>query len=69
MKIPLKVEKVLCTTKGTLIIFYTPARCWQFCCIDPRGIIHKSYDIFYTPEKAEIQARSWLSSLDYYEGL
>ncbi|MDJ0533782.1 MAG: hypothetical protein QNJ70_15050 [Xenococcaceae cyanobacterium MO_207.B15] len=66
MKIPLKVEQVVCTTTGILIIFHTPAHCWQFCCIDQRGIMHKSYDIFYSLEKAEIQARSWLARLDYY---
>ena len=60
MKIPLKVETVVCTTKGILIIFYTPAHCWQFYCIDSKGIVHKSYDIFYTPKKAEIKARSCL---------
>ena len=66
MKIPLKVETVVCTTKGILIIFYTPAHFWQFYCIDSKGVVHKNYDIFYTSEKAEIQARSWLRNFDYY---
>ncbi len=61
MKIPIKVEKVVCTTKGILIIFYTKTHCWQFYCIDSKGVVHKSYDIFYTLEKAEIEARSWLT--------
>jgi len=65
MKIDFRVEKVVCTAKGTLMVFYTPARCWQFCCIDLKGIVHKSRDIFYTPEKAYFEGHSWLLSLDY----
>ncbi|MDJ0727735.1 MAG: hypothetical protein QNJ38_21750 [Prochloraceae cyanobacterium] len=48
MKLPLKVERVLCIPTGILIIFYTPAHCWQFCCIDRSGLMHKSCNIFYT---------------------
>ena len=66
MKIVPKIEKVVCTDLGILIILYTQTSCWQFYCIDSKGVIHKSHDIFYTPEKAENSARFWLLSLDYY---
>ena len=66
MKLPLKVERVLCIRTGILIIFYTPAHCWQFCCIDRSGLMHKSCNIFYTRERAEIEARLCLDRIDRY---
>jgi len=59
MKLKFKVERVICHRNGLLIVFYTPAHCWQFCCIDRSGKVFKSSNIFYTPSRAEVEARTY----------
>ena len=59
MKIPLKVERVVCTEIGILMVFYTPAKAWQFCCIYRSGLIKQTSQIFSSWQKAEIEGRWW----------
>ncbi len=54
MKARIKVEKIISSSKGTLIIFYTPGRCWEYAFIDKNSlIIHLAPGIVYTKERAE----------------
>ncbi|MGF1488732.1 MAG: hypothetical protein ACFBSE_16730 [Prochloraceae cyanobacterium] len=59
MKLKFKVEKVICQKDFVLIIFYTAAHCWQFCCLDRTGSVYKSSKVFYTPRAAEVEGRSY----------
>ena len=61
MKVRIKVEKVIFTPKGTLIIFYTPGGCWEFCLIDNSFTIHRSPEIAYTSERAEKDGRLFVA--------
>ena len=45
-----------------MVIFYTPAHCWQFQVIGPDGVISIKGKIYYTPEAAELAGRNWILS-------
>ncbi len=66
MKIPFKVERVFCTEIGILMVCYTPAKAWQFCCIYRSGLVKQTYKIFSSWQQAEIEGRCWLDRLDCY---
>jgi hypothetical protein len=52
-----KILQILNIANFTLAIYYTPGLCYQYCIIDPEGIVYNFEDIFYTAEAAEREGR------------
>ena len=60
MVLKIKIEKVTCIEGITLMVFHTPAHCWQFSYFNREGKARRYLDIFYTPQKAEAAGRDWV---------
>ncbi|MDJ0728093.1 MAG: hypothetical protein QNJ38_23600 [Prochloraceae cyanobacterium] len=65
MNVAPKIEKVICTPIGILIILNIPGPWWQFCCVYRSGLT-KTSKHFHTAAKAETEGRWWLDCLDCY---
>jgi hypothetical protein len=57
---PTTVHKVIGINRFILVVFYTPAHCWQFRIIGGGGVICCERKIYYTPEAAEKAGREWI---------
>ncbi|WP_414573317.1 hypothetical protein [Nostoc sp. CCY 9925] len=56
----IKVNEVICIKGSTLIVFYTPAHCWEFRIISRTGGIFGEQKIYYTAAAALTTGLSWL---------
>lgn len=43
----MRIEKIICIDKLTLLIYYTKAKCWQFAVIGEDAKLWQSHQIFY----------------------
>jgi|GEM_PF-1738624 hypothetical protein len=59
------IAEIICTANGSiLIIFYSPAQCWQFRIISHTGGIFGSQQIYYSSVAALTAGRKWLHDED-----
>ena len=58
----MRIEKVVSIDGYTLIVFYSPADCYQFSIICPNGDRFEPNDIFYTAAAAEKEGRRWIAA-------
>lgn len=56
----LQIQSLSIINNCTLLVFYTPGKCWQFRLISPDGSVYGSQQIFYTPEAAREAGISWV---------
>jgi hypothetical protein len=56
----LQIQSLSLINDYILLVFYTPAKCWQFRVISPDGSVYGSEKIFYTPEAARVAGISWV---------
>jgi predicted Fe-Mo cluster-binding NifX family protein len=54
----MRIEEVININGYTLMVYYTPGRCYQFSIIDVDGMVYDFDDIFYTAEAAEREGRA-----------
>ncbi len=59
----MKIEQVTYIDGITLMVFYTPAHCWQFAYFERTGKVRRYQGIFYTAEKAVIEGRQWVKAI------
>ncbi|MGH2415746.1 MAG: hypothetical protein ACRDEA_19055 [Microcystaceae cyanobacterium] len=59
----MRIEKIVGINGLTLIVYYTPADCWQFAVVGKDGQLWQPDDIFSTSEKAESEGRKWINAL------
>ncbi|MCE2697399.1 MAG: hypothetical protein PX483_07885 [Nostocales cyanobacterium LE14-WE4] len=45
----IKIDELICTPNGSILIFYTSEKYWQFRLISHTGSIFSSERIYYTP--------------------
>ncbi|MDF5715724.1 MAG: hypothetical protein PUP93_18035 [Rhizonema sp. NSF051] len=55
-----RVHLVVNINQFTIIVFYTPAHCWQFQIIKSGEVVFAERKIYYTPEAAEVAGRNWI---------
>jgi hypothetical protein len=55
-----KVDTVLCVNGSVLMVFYTPAQCWEFRIISRTGGIFWEQKIYYTAAAALRIGLSWI---------
>jgi hypothetical protein len=56
----LQIQSLSLINGCTLLVFYTPGKCWQFRVISPSGSVYGLEKIFYTPEAAKEAGLSWV---------
>ena len=58
----MRIEKIVSINGYTLIVFYSPADCYQFSIVGPDGDRFEPNDIFYAAAAAEEEGRRWISA-------
>lgn len=56
----IKVEELVSINGSTLLVFHTPAKCWQFRVISCTGEVFGEERIYYTALAAKNAGRTWL---------
>ena len=58
----MKIDKVIEINKLTLLVYYTPGKCWQYAIAGKYGS-YESESIYYTAEAAEREGRRQIEML------
>jgi hypothetical protein len=58
----MKIDKVVEIKKLTLLVYYTPGKCWQYAIAGKDGS-YESEEIYYTADAAEKQGREQIQLL------
>jgi len=56
-----KIHHVIVIDGATLIVFYTPAHCWQFRLISPGGAVFGERKIYYSADAALKAGLEWVA--------
>lgn len=60
LMVTIKFEEVIWIDGSVLVVFHTPAKCWQFRIINSTGEVFGEELIYYTALAALNAGRSWL---------
>ncbi len=55
------IHQVIGIDGATLIVFYTPAHCWQFRLVSAGGAVFEERKIYYTAEAALKAGLEWIA--------